>query len=253
MDKIKDKLFEGENLTHKGHRSYTPLTLELEFYKRIAAGDIKGVEDFMSQVTRKLNSFFLGKMSSDISTQRKYTLVSINVLLVRVLMFKGIDEQIALSFSNKQIQEIPTFRSQNSFEKYCYQTVIKYTLLAKKFNYNRYNYFTIQALKYIGKHIEEKTTLSKIAKYLKISKVYVWKLFKRDLGKSVAAYITTRKLNLAKDYLETNNVLNIQGIAFRLHFSSASHFIQLFKSQFGLTPKKYLQYLAHIANVKKSD
>ena len=64
------------------------------------------------------------------------------------------------------------------------------------------------------------------------------RLFKKETGDSVSAYIRRQKIDMAKNLLRYSDYSMID-IANRLSFSSQSHFIQQFRDIVGMTPKKY--------------
>lgn len=66
---------------------------------------------------------------------------------------------------------------------------------------------------------------------------YVAKEFKRHMGYSVMKYLTSVKLNYAKELLQ-NTELTTMEISSRIGFDSLSHFNHSFKKHFGYTPSK---------------
>ena len=77
-----------------------------------------------------------------------------------------------------------------------------------------------------------------LADELGVSANYLSRLFKKETGTSVSAYIREKKINMAKNLLRFSDCSMID-IANRLSFSSQSHFIQQFREVVGMTPKKY--------------
>lgn len=71
-----------------------------------------------------------------------------------------------------------------------------------------------------------------------MSASYLSRLFKKETGDSVSAYIREQKIEMAKNLLHYSEYSMID-IANRLSFSSQSHFIQQFRDLVGMTPKKY--------------
>ena len=72
---------------------------------------------------------------------------------------------------------------------------------------------------------------------LGVSASYLSRLFKKETGVSVSAYIRNRKIEMAKNLLRFSNDSMIE-IANRLSFSSQSHFIQQFREVVGMTNGK---------------
>ncbi|MFC4778714.1 helix-turn-helix domain-containing protein [Paenibacillus sp. GCM10023252] len=81
-------------------------------------------------------------------------------------------------------------------------------------------------------------SLQGIAAMLKMSPVYVGRIFKRAEGLSVAEYINDRRLAEAeRKLLLTDN--SIGEIMEQTGFSNQSQFFKLFKKKYGTTPKEY--------------
>ena len=62
--------------------------------------------------------------------------------------------------------------------------------------------------------------------------------FKKEFGISPKKYQNHVKIERAKDMLYEGSVTQV---AMRLGFVNISHFIRLFKAEYGLTPKQYLK------------
>lgn len=91
---------------------------------------------------------------------------------------------------------------------------------------------------YIYSHIKDRITIEDIADALGVSASYLSRLFKKEVGISVSAYIRRQKIDIAKNLLRFSDYSTIE-IANRLSFSSQSHFIQQFREVEGMTPKKF--------------
>lgn len=63
-------------------------------------------------------------------------------------------------------------------------------------------------------------------------------IFKKEIGEKLSSYILKCKLEAAKTLLLEG--LSNNRIADMLGFSSESHFISVFKKQYGITPKKFV-------------
>ena len=91
---------------------------------------------------------------------------------------------------------------------------------------------------YIYSHIKDRITIEDLSDELGVSASYLSRLFKKETGDSVSAYIRIQKIEKAKNLLRYSDY-SIIDIANRLSFSSQSHFIQQFRELTGITPKKY--------------
>ncbi|WP_026016958.1 AraC family transcriptional regulator [Catenovulum agarivorans] len=84
--------------------------------------------------------------------------------------------------------------------------------------------------------------LEQAADLCHLSPSYFSRLFKSVFRCNYSEYANRHKLYNAARMLSQSK-LSITDIAFELNFSTPSHFIALFKKQFGVTPKKYKMQL----------
>ena len=93
-----------------------------------------------------------------------------------------------------------------------------------------------KAIKYIQENIMQPFSISHLASDLNMSETNFCNSFKKIMGITPKEYITNMKLTKAKDMLKSRNVTEV---AFDLGYENISHFIALFKSKYGITPKQY--------------
>lgn len=97
----------------------------------------------------------------------------------------------------------------------------------------------LSATEYIEKNLScHALTNGDIAQHLKISEVYLRKLFIKDMGISPKQYIIEHRFQKAKSLL-TDSVLPITAISEKCGFSSVYHFCRAFKQKAGQTPTEY--------------
>jgi len=91
--------------------------------------------------------------------------------------------------------------------------------------------------KYIRDNTEKNLYLDVIAQTFSISKYHLSRYFRKQTGFTLAQYITREKLTKAMVLLESG--YSVATIAVRLAYSSDTHFISVFKKNYGITPKQY--------------
>lgn len=64
---------------------------------------------------------------------------------------------------------------------------------------------------------------------------YVTRLFKKEMGISIKAYVIQQKLLEARRLLRTTN-LTVSSVAVQLGYNNFSHFSAQYKREFGITP-----------------
>lgn len=93
-----------------------------------------------------------------------------------------------------------------------------------------------KAIKYIQENIIQVISISQLAYNLNMSEANFCNSFKKIMGITATEYITNIKMIHAKEMLNSQNVTEV---AFSLGYDNISHFISLFKSKYGITPKQY--------------
>ncbi|MBE9190961.1 helix-turn-helix transcriptional regulator [Gloeocapsopsis crepidinum LEGE 06123] len=100
------------------------------------------------------------------------------------------------------------------------------------------NYQLRQIINYIHSNLEQELSLDELASIAQISKYYLIRLFKRAMGVTLHRYVTTCRIEKAKQLLAQRN-LSIVEICHLVGFQSQSHFTDLFHRYIGVTPKVY--------------
>lgn len=94
-------------------------------------------------------------------------------------------------------------------------------------------------IKEIETNYATKLTVHKLSQKVYITPQYLSRLFSRFLGCSAYEYLTTYRINKAKELLLTYTHMDIQHIAHQVGFDDASHFIAMFKKITGVTPLEF--------------
>ena len=93
-------------------------------------------------------------------------------------------------------------------------------------------------MQFISMHINEPISVMDVVSHSGKSRAYLFKKFQQELGMSIGAYITQCRLREAKSLLRYTDK-SLGEISSYLCFSSQSHFQNVFKKHFGVTPKEY--------------
>ena len=88
---------------------------------------------------------------------------------------------------------------------------------------------------YIGENITKPLTLTGLSEHFGVSKSYLLRLFKRDCGMSITAYINAAKLDLAAELLQSS-MMNVSETSDYLGFSDSGYFSRIFRRRFGTPP-----------------
>jgi two-component system response regulator YesN len=96
------------------------------------------------------------------------------------------------------------------------------------------------ALQYIKEHYNEELSLEKVASVVFLNPAYFSQLFKQKVGLGYKEYVTSLRLEQAKQLL-LNPKLKIAEIAEYLGYQDIRHFAQMFRKKYHVTPNEYRQ------------
>ncbi len=217
---------------------HRPPTEEFLFYQAVTNGDLETVRKNCEQ-ERFLDSEGVGVLSRNPVTNLKYHFVIATAMITRLCKQKGMELEQAFRMSDFYIQKLDDIHTVQGVRKLHDEMVLDYTEKMRKLCHSDTNFRHISVCKeYIYSHIKERITIEDLADELGVSASYLSRLFKKETGDSVSAYIRSQKIEIAKNLLQYSEYSMID-IANRLSFSSQSHFIQQFRENVGMTPKKY--------------
>lgn len=213
-------------------------TEEFLFYRAVAGGDLDTVRKNCEQ-GRFVEEKGVGILSRDPVVNLKYHFVITTAMIARLCRQNGMELEQAFRLSDFYIQKLDDIHTEEEVHRLHDEMVMDYTEKMRKYNRSDTNSKHINACKeYIYSHIKERITIEDLADELGVSSGYLSRLFKKETGVSVSAYIRSQKIDMAKNLLRFSDYSMID-IANRLSFSSQSHFIQQFREVVGMTPKKY--------------
>lgn len=95
-----------------------------------------------------------------------------------------------------------------------------------------------QTLARIEQDISQPLAIPDLAASVRLSVSYFQHLFKSEVGICAVKYINNLRLEKARGFLETTP-LCVKEIRLKVGAGSEAHFLQDFKSKFGVTPKNY--------------
>lgn len=91
--------------------------------------------------------------------------------------------------------------------------------------------------KYIDEHLSEKITVETLCNEFSISRTRLYELMGKQLSGGIAAFIKQKRLTAARDMLKTTDT-PISDIAYATGFDDYSYFLRVFKSHYGISPRK---------------
>lgn len=94
------------------------------------------------------------------------------------------------------------------------------------------------AAKYIDANYFEELTLMSLSEKYNVESSYFSRMFKQETGKNLMLYITEKRIEKAKEYMEHNSI-NLTEIAFMTGYDDYTYFSRVFKKMTGKSPREY--------------
>ncbi len=93
-------------------------------------------------------------------------------------------------------------------------------------------------LAYVNNNLSS-TNLNDTASHFCLTPEYLCRLFKKNTGENYSEYIKKKRFDKALDLLRNGEKISIAEISTMLGYKSQSHFQNIFKREFGITPDAY--------------
>lgn len=100
------------------------------------------------------------------------------------------------------------------------------------------NFYIQETLKYITRHIDQDITVEDLANHCHLSRTYLTKLFKNELGVTPAVYMTNYKLKKAATLLKESKQ-SINDISQAVGYRNQFVFSSAFKRKYGISPSQW--------------
>lgn len=208
---------------------------ELQLYVMIRDGNMDSVK-----LAKKLFFSSLSGHLSDVPIKNyKYLFIASITLATRFSIEGGMDEEDAYTASDLYIQKVDSCMDVDAIAQ-LYEDMIGY-FTAKMADIHKHPLYSkpiVGCMDYIYYHLHEKLSIETLAMVVNLNPNYLSGLFKKETGLTISAYITEQRMKAAKNMLLYSDTSQAD-IASILAFNTQSHFIQVFKKTYGMTPKKY--------------
>lgn len=214
---------------------------EFGFYKMIVSGNLGEIKRLYSpellQTASKNREN--GILSKDPVRNERYHFVVLTALITRLCVENGLDREKAYTLSDLYINKMDVCQDVASILKVQRDMVLEYTKqMARLRKEDIYSIQVMKAIDQIYAHLNEKITVAELADTLQLNRSYLSKLFHKETGKTITAFIKEAKLTAAANMLKYSDY-EYSDIAEYFAFASQSHFTQCFREQTGYTPKQY--------------
>ena len=218
-----DILFVNKNEIHK------PVVNPNKYYERIV---IWLNPDFMAKYAQGNNDLL---KCFEVAIKNNYNLLRLNMKSIEII--------------KNLIQDIQNFNNSNEFgseilkESLFVQLMVLMNRLFLNSDKNRdiediqYDKTIEGVLNYINSNLENDLSIDTIASEFFISKYYLMRKFKNQIGSSIHNYVVQKRLILARSLISDG--LSMSSVCSRCGFNDYSSFVRAFKKVYGVSPSNY--------------
>ena len=218
-----DILFVNKNEIHK------PVVNPNKYYERIV---IWLNPDFMAKYAQGNNNLL---KCFEVAIKNNYNLLRLNLKSIDII--------------KNLIQDIQNCNNSNEFgseilkESLFVQLMVLMNRLFLNSDKNRdiediqYDKTIEGVLNYINSNLENDLSIDTIASEFFISKYYLMRKFKNQIGSSIHNYVVQKRLILARSLISDG--LSMSSVCSRCGFNDYSSFVRAFKKVYGVSPSNY--------------
>ena len=216
----------------------TEIRSEFARYDDIKNGDIEKVRENIREIKAH---YYEGKgMLSDSLLRNNQYHFAIGVgIIARVCIDGGMKHNIAYTLSDIYIRRGDKCRAPQELIELTGTMMLDFAeRMAEIRKENSVSLHVRRTVDYIYENLHEPLTLKMAAEHERLDPSYLSKLFAKEMGIPIKAYILKAKINTAQNIL-TFSDFSIADISNSLGFSSQSAFAAAFRKTTGLTPIQY--------------
>lgn len=236
LDSSKNFIYNARE-TGKTHSAFQ---YELMLFTAIKNGNINGVRTSLELY--KKSGLIIGHMSDNLSTEIHYWAVSTIAVAIHYAILGGLDETEAYQLSDEYIQGIDLLPTMDECIEYLSQKAIELVTKVKENKIPQcYSPLINRCIHLIHLNLHSRLKIEDIAHTFHVSRDYLSLAFKKETGIPLHQYILNQKLEEAKNMLSYG--MSINETSYTLCFCDESHFIQLFKKKYNITPAVFIASL----------
>lgn len=140
--------------------------------------------------------------------------------------------------NNNILEEIIAIEDNRALQLWCRNRITNAAGKVFSSKDNKLGDLVKKAKEFIKINYSKHITLEDVALEINVSPQYLSKLFKEETGENFIDYLTAKRIKIAKDLLEKNE-LSVKEICFSIGYNDPNYFSRMFKINVGVTPTEY--------------
>lgn len=232
-DVQQEALYTMCSMTQRQERISYPIEEERRLQQLIRSGEKNKAQQLLNDLLLEL--YLAG--GNDL-LMLKLRIRDLITLMSRAATDSGADVAEVLALCDRSVIEIDRMRDFDSLDAWLGAMLHHFFDLVFDFNDAKHQTVIRQVSAYIQERLSEKLTLEQVAGEVHLSKSYLCRILKEELGCTFTEYTNRLRIERSKTYLH-RSAMSLSEIACAVGFDDQSYFTRIFKRIVGMPPGKY--------------
>lgn len=225
----------GEFIQRESMDAHGTYKGEQEMLRMVREGDL----NYQSHMNKMSITGHLGKLSNgDPLRQMKNAVLVCITLFSRAAIEGGLTPEVSYTLTDHYFQSVEACTAITDLVEIAHTMQDDFIQRVHRCRTSSLSQPVRACCEYISLHLEDRLSLSMLARQTGYTENYLSKKFKRETSLTPNEYIRRQRLEQAAFLLRTTQD-DVQNISERLQFCSQSYFADHFRRYFGVTPTEY--------------
>lgn len=231
----------GEFIQRESMDAHGTYKGEQEMLRMVREGDL----NYQSHMNKMSITGHLGKLSNgDPLRQMKNAVLVCITLFSRAAIEGGLTPEVSYTLTDHYFQSVEACTAITDLVEIAHTMQDDFIQRVHRCRTSSLSQPVRACCEYISLHLEDRLSLSMLARQSGYTENYLSKKFKRETTLTPNEYIRRQRLEQAAFLLRTTQD-DVQNISERLQFCSQSYFADHFRRYFGVTPTEYRKQETH--------
>ena len=231
----------GEFIQRESMDAHGTYKGEQEMLRMVREGDL----NYQSHMNKMSITGHLGKLSNgDPLRQMKNAVLVCITLFSRAAIEGGLTPEVSYTLTDHYFQSVEACTAITDLVDIAHTMQDDFIQRVHRCRTSSLSQPVRACCEYISLHLEDRLSLSMLARQTGYTENYLSKKFKRETSLTPNEYIRRQRLEQAAFLLRTTQD-DVQNISERLQFCSQSYFADHFRRYFGVTPTEYRKQETH--------
>ena len=214
------------------HTAY-PLEYEAQLEQLVMLGDKEGASDILNRLMGYI--YFSSNCDFDMIKSRT---IEIIVILSRAIIKSGVEASEIFMLNSGYIKQVENFKNIDSLSMWLIRVAHKFIGYVFDLKYIKHKDIIFKLSNYIKNNFQNKISLSDAASHVYLSRSYLSKLLREELGCTFTEYVNKVRISKSKELMKDSR-LSLVDISSAVGFEDQSYFTRVFKKNTGVSPGKY--------------